>query len=159
MQRYSDKVPDQLNNGASATMKDAFTLLRQDTAAVATETGPASSLIGPGSTKFNSHNNPKHTDAPVDNQDHTNNCDTSEKSAEHSALPLHLLASEQYDPMLQWLTQNFKEDPWTSVCRRYRFDSQSSNLFTQPLVPVSNVSPRILKDLEDTLIQPHENFI
>ncbi|KAF3291837.1 hypothetical protein TWF132_006353 [Orbilia oligospora] len=153
MQRYSTEVLDQSNNGASTTTKDVFTLLRQDTAAAATETWSASSPIGPGSTKYNSHD-----DAPVDNQDHTNNCDTSEKSAEHSALPLHLLASEQYDPMLQWLGQNFKEDPWTSVRRSYHIDDQSSNLFVGPLVLVSNVSPSILRDLEDMLIQPLENF-
>ncbi|KAF3187637.1 hypothetical protein TWF106_004103 [Orbilia oligospora] len=158
MQRYSDTVLDQSNNGTFTTTKDVFTLLRQNTAATATETWPASSPIGPGSTKYNSHDNPKHTDAPVDNQEHTNNCDTSEKSAEHSALPIHLLASEQHDPILQWLGQNFKEDPWTSVRRSYRVDDQYSNLFVGSLVPVSNVSPGVLMDLEDMHIQPHENF-
>ncbi|KAF3103547.1 hypothetical protein TWF102_003732 [Orbilia oligospora] len=143
MRRYSDTVLDRPNNGASTTIKNVFTLLRQDIAAAATETWPASSLIGPGITKYNFHDIPKHADAPVDKQDHTNNCDTSEKSGGNSALPLHLLASEQHDPILQWLGQNFKEDLWTSVRRSYRVDDQSSNLFIGPLVPVSNVSPSI----------------
>ncbi|KAF3288701.1 hypothetical protein TWF970_005758 [Orbilia oligospora] len=154
MQRYLDTVLDRPNNTFSAHMEDLFILPRQDATAVATETCPSPSPTSPSSNKRNFQDS-KRADAPVDNQYHSNSRDTPEKSAEHSTLPLHQLGSEQHDPILRWLNQGLKEDPWTSVQRRNHFDDQSSNLFTGPFV---SVSPSILGDLGNMLIQPYEYF-